>query len=94
MYYILALSLSDMTWTSRVITLRSLYDTSYDARLSQEDASTITPTVLKRMLIQQQGPKTIIAFDLTAQSNQNFSPHLAYLHVLQNRQYSDNTNRI
>lgn len=93
-YYILALSLSDMTWASRVITLRSLYDTSYDARLSQEDASTITPTVLKRMLIQQQCPKTIIAFDLTALSNQNFSPHLAYLHVLQNRQYSDNTNRI
>lgn len=70
----LALSLSDMTWTSRVITLRSLYDTSYDARLSQEDASTITPTVLKRMLIQQQCPKTIIAFDLTALSNQKSPP--------------------
>lgn len=72
MNYILALFLRDMKWASRVITLRLLYDTSYDDRLSQEDASTITPTALKRMLVQQQCPKTIIAFDLTAPPYQIF----------------------
>lgn len=72
MNYILALFLRDMKWASRVITLRLLYDTSYDDRLSQEDASTITPTALKRMLVQQQCPKTIIALDLTAPPYQIF----------------------
>lgn len=72
--YMMTLFLREMKWALRVITLRLLYDTSYDNRLSQEDASTITPTALKRMLVQQQCPKTIIAFDLTAQPSQNFSP--------------------
>lgn len=72
MNYTLALFLRDMKWASRVITLRLLYDTSYDDQLSQEDASTITPTALKRMLVQQQCPKTIIALDLTAPPYQIF----------------------